>query len=260
MEKKMEVKERLKEKQTLKPELKSLKPELKKPENAKEAQVIADSAINEVTPVLQHAKEIEVTDQATYDVAMEGAAKCSRARARVEEVFGNARDLANKTHKAITSAIKSLVDPLKQAETFYGNKAYRWNQAETARLEAEEIARQKKEEADQKEENLNVASFLDAAGAHDEADILVEEEVHIAPRQIFAPAKPAGVSTRENFQWKCTDLRALVAAVYDGKVGLSVLTTADTVITKMVKALKHEAKLPGIKVWDTGTTSVKKKA
>ena len=243
----------------LKLELKILQPGLENPESVKDVEIVAETAIQEVEPVLEHAKQIEVVDQATYQVAMEGVVRCSKARARIENIFGEARDLANKAHKAITSAIKSLVDPLKQAEKMYGGKAYVWDRAEKARMQAEEIARVKKEEADKEEDNLGVATFLDSAGAHEEAERVLDEPVHVASRKVTGPARPSGTSAKENFQWECNDLKKLVEAVSLGKVPMSVLTTADTVITKMVKALKHETNLPGIKVWDVGTYAVKKK-
>lgn len=227
--------------------------------DADDAVVTAGLAIQEVTPILEHARSLEVTDQGSYEIAMEGAARCARGKARVEELFGEARDLAHKAHKAITGAIKRVTDPLKRAQDIYSRKAYAWEKAEKDRLEAEELARQEAEREKLEDQKADVAEFLDAAGAHDEAEQLLDEEpVSVAPRKVEGPTRPEGTSTRENWQWRCEDLKALVEAVASGGVPLSVVTTAGPVITKMVKALKGETNLPGIRVWDQGTVAVKR--
>ena len=50
----------------LKRELKIFKPELKNPKDAKEAEDLARTGVQELVPVLEHAKSIEVVDQITY--------------------------------------------------------------------------------------------------------------------------------------------------------------------------------------------------
>ncbi len=224
---------------------------------ADDVKTLAQSVALEVEPIVKHARELQVIDQQSYEIAMNAAARCGRGIDRIEKLFGEARELAHKTHKAITSAIGSLVNPLKMAQELYGSKGYSWKKAEQARLNAEELARREKEKAVKTDEKLDVAAFLDAAGAHDEAEQVLEQPVTVAPREVKV-ATPEGTSTRENWQWRCVDIRKLIDAVATGAAPVGVLTTADTVITKMVKALKAETKLPGIEVWDKGSVAVEK--
>ena len=231
---------------------------VKPAKGADDAKEMAVTALQDVAPILEHARNFEVVDDGTYDVAMEGVVRCSSARNRVETIFGEARDLANKAHKAITGAIKSLTDPLKQAEKLYGGKAYAWQKQEEDRLAAEERVRQETEKKKEEDKKVVVAEFLDMGGAHEDADRVLEEPVLVKPREVVGPAKPAGTSTRENMQWECTDLKKLVDAVHAGDAPLTALTTDDKVVTKLVKALKFETRLPGIRVWDAGTVAVRK--
>jgi hypothetical protein len=207
-------------------------------------------------PILEQAKAIEVTSEETFAAAMEGARRCKVAMDNVEGVFGDSRASAHRTWKAICTAIKSLVDPLEKARGLFDQKAYAWRESERKRLAAEERKRQAEAKRIEEEKLLAIAADLSEAGLEREADAMIAEPVRVEARAVEAP-KAEGVTFRENWQWEVTDLAALVRAVAEAKAPADAVTVNGPVVTKLVKALKANANLPGVRVWDAGTAVVR---
>jgi hypothetical protein len=219
-------------------------------------QVVAE----EVQPILDHANALVVNDEASYKLAMEGVVRCKQGIARVEKRFGESRELAHKLWKSITTAIGSITNPLQQAAGLYGTKAYTFEQAENKRRQEEAEAKEREEAKRREAEKTKVANFLDAAGETEEAIKVLEKPVEpVAPVKPQALAKPKGTSSRENWQWACEDLAALVKAAAAGQVPLAVVAVNEVTVTRMVKALKSETRLPGIRTWDAGTVAARVK-
>lgn len=204
-------------------------------------------------PIVEQAKAIEVVDEATFALAMDGKARCDRGVANVEDVFGETKKNAHATWQSITRAIKGLCDPLREAAALFERKAYAWRESERKRLAAEEKKRQDAARKREEDARLAIATDLSAVGLTKEADALIEAPVAVAPQAVEAP-KAAGYTFVENWQWECVELKDLVEAVAAGKAPLAFLTTADSAITKVVKALKASTTIPGVRVYDKGTT------
>jgi hypothetical protein len=142
---------------------------------------------------------------------------------------------------------------------------------EAERKAAEESARKAAEEARKEAEALAAA----AAEAEAKGDILGAQEAaqeaiaaaqaaesitHMAPVPVAAPAKLAGVSTREDWKAEVTDLLALVKAVAAGEASIELLEANQKVINQRAKALKAEFKVPGIRAYVVETVSARAKA
>ncbi len=208
----------------------------------------------EVRPILDAARAIAVTDEATYGEAMVLGAECAKRAARVEDLFKPSKDAAHRAWKTITSTVASLVDPLNEAKKLCTTKATRWRQAEQARRQAEQRAAEDVARKAAEETRLRAAVTLEQSGAPALAAQVLEAPVVAAPVEKAAAIRSEVKEVyRENWQVEVTDFDALVQAVGRRNVDLDVLSPNMTVLKARAKALKANLVLPGVRVWDEGT-------
>lgn len=134
-------------------------------------------------------------------------------------------------------------------------RAYAWQKAEEDRKskEAEEARRLAEEEAAAKrkveeEARLAAAERLSDAGMEEQAEEMLETPIEVEVEEVAAPApkvKVKGTSTLENWQFEIEDATR-IPRLY---------MIPDLVkIGKLVKALKGETNIDGVRVFDIGTT------
>ncbi len=212
-----------------------------------ESQVEAVRA--EIAPILAAAKAIEVVDEESHTKALGLAAECTKRSRKVEEVWAESREAAHRAWKTITETIAGFTKPLQEAARICNQKAYTWNKAEQdrRRVEAEKLERENAKKLE--DERLRQAEELAKAGKPKLADAVLEQPVEVAPVQAAPVEKPEGVSYRENwkFEIKSPDVLPREFLMPDEKK-----------IGQVVKAMKGATKIPGVFVWDAGTTVVRR--
>lgn len=124
-----------------------------------------------------------------------------------------------------------------------------------AAAEAERLAR---EEAAQAEA---AASEARARADEAQADLEVAEVAPVMPLQVAA--KAAGIGSRQNWKHEVTDLRALVSAAAAGLARgdtnlLGYLQANDKAIGAVVKSLKANTQIPGVRVYAEDGLSVRR--
>jgi hypothetical protein len=197
------------------------------------------------------ANALEVYNDESYAFALEIAKQCKDRSRRVQEMWKDAREHAHKAWQSITKTIASFVDPLEEAATICGRKAYAWKQEQERLAQEAERARQEQERRRIEDERLAQAERLQAEGHVQAANAVLNKEIEVAPKAVEKKTpKVAGVTYREN--WVCVvEDASLVPREY--------LTPDLTKIIKVVKALKGETRIPGVKAWDAGSTVIAKK-
>ena len=242
--------------------------------------------------VLSEANSLTVTDAESYkrgcdlSVACQTAIKAAKANPKLNEGWEAAKTL----HKWFTDLIASLTKPYADARKIVDEKTGRWHRAEQARVDAEnrerqrladEAARRKREEqAKIVEEEARVAREEQEAAAKatsDDADrkrieeaaaranvaaearaqAMREQPVLAAPVEKVEVTKVEGVSHRENWKADGEDLMVTIKAVAAGEAPVTVLTWDQKELTRMAKALKSTLRIPGVRVYDAGTTAVR---
>jgi len=212
----------------------------------------------EVRPVLDAARAIVVTDEATYGTAMEIAAKASGAAKHVEEVFRPAREAAHKAWKAVTETVASFVGPLDEAKRTCTTKAVRWRQVEETKRQAERRALEDAARKEAEEARLRAAVVLEESGAKALAQRVLDEPIKPLPVEAAAPIRSVARETiRANWQVEVVDFAALVKAVAAGTVDMDVLQPNMTVLRARAKALKCNFILSGVRAWDEGSVAFK---
>lgn len=208
---------------------------------------------------------IKIVNAESFALAVEDRAEIKRRRARIAELMNPICDAAYKTWKTAVAKRESLDAPFAEADKAYSRAqgAYDQEQArlrreaeeatrrERERLEAVERARVAAEEArlrkEEDDRRLAEAAEAEAAGDTEAAERILAAPVEtpvVAPRPIFVPPpavqapKAAGVSFRDNWDFEIVDA-ALIPREY--------LVPDETKLRGVVRALKHQTRIPGVR-------------
>jgi len=210
---------------------------------------------NEVNPVVAAAQSLVVNDATSCTQALELGKACSAKIKLVEDTLGPAKRKTREAYQEVMRVMNSFIDPLEAAKKLLSGMAYKWQKAEEERKrkEAEEARRLADEEAAAKRKveedaRLVAAERLSNAGMKEQADEMLETPIVVEVEEVAAPApkvKVKGTSTQENWQFEIEDVTR-IPRLY---------MTPDLVkIGKLVKALKGETNIDGVRVYDIGTT------
>jgi len=210
---------------------------------------------SEVNPVVAAAQSLVVNDATSYTQALELGKACSAKIKLVEDTLGPAKRKTYEAYREVLRLMQSFTDPLEAAKKLLSGLAYAWRKAEEERKrkEAEEARRLADKEAAAKRQaeedaRLAAAERLSNEGMKEQAEEMLETPIVVEVEEVAAPApmvKVKGTSTQENWQFEIEDATR-IPRLY---------MTPDLVkIGKLVKALKGETNIDGVRVFDIGTT------
>lgn len=210
-----------------------------------------------------------IADVDTCRKAKESLVVLKKAEDKVIGFFKDIKDAAHRAHKAITSKETEQLRPIKDARQQLSTLIYRFELEEAHRRREAERQAQEEERRRREAEAVAQAQELHAQGAPEMADQVLEQAIAAPPPVVTMPAtatKVQGVSSIANWQWRfascptgaewdglnATD-RARVLALLPREY----LRPDDKAITKVVKALKAGASIPGVEAFDAGTVMVR---
>lgn len=191
---------------------------------------------------------VKITDQQTYDTAVEMLTTASNWLKNAREFFKGMKDPAYAAWKKICSNENLVCDPTETGIKQIKSEIVRWDAeqererlAEQRRLE--EVARKQAED-----ERLAEAIQMEAQGASQEviAEVMeapvVVREIVVAERTY---EKSAAVIYRDNWGGSCDDLFKLVQFVAKNKQHLNLLSANGPALNQLAKALKENMQIPG---------------
>jgi len=152
---------------------------------------------------------------------------------------------AHEAHKTAKAAENKLVHPLDEAERHLKNQLSNYYmKLERDRREKEQ------EERKRREEELRKAEEAAAAGNEEEADEILEKVIkeEAAPVLVVPEKKTEGVSTRADWKWELVDI---------DKVPREFMMLDESKVTRYVKAMKKDAKIPGIQIRESISVAVR---
>ena len=197
---------------------------------------------------VKEANQIIIADQTSYKAAADWLKVIVILKKEVEGTFADPKQKAAAAHKSICAAEKTHLEPLQKAEAIVKSKMSTWY-AEQERKAREERLRLEAEQRKQDEERrLKEAVALESAGQKEEAEQVLAQEVTYAPIKIQVVEKVEGVSFRENWKWEIAD-QNIIPREY--------LMPDEKKINGLVRALKGETKISGIKVYAEKITSIR---
>jgi hypothetical protein len=202
----------------------------------------------------KYAATLLVNDQPTLDTANGFLKNIKLLIGKIDDSFDPQIDQAHKLHKSLLAEKKKFTAPLEESErivkrTIAGylaeeDRKRREAEAERARIEAEARA-----EADKK---LRAVEKAEAKGDFAKAEAIAQEAVNVMEAKIeAAPVVPdapvaSGLSLRKVWKFKIKDA-ALLPREY--------LIPDEVKIGRVVRALKDDAKIPGVSVYSEDDVS-----
>lgn len=223
----------------------------------------------EVMPLSEQIMMIRVQDQPTLRKANDFFLLIRQMRKKIGDVFDPiieaAKEAKKKADNARVIAIREkekIEEPLLRAEAFLNGQIVGYKREEDRkRSEEEEILRQeaikmemerrKKEEG----ERLAQAAELEAAGAKEEAEALINETVEeiAKPIEIYIPppetqkVKLEGATVKEYWHAEVFNLKALCKGIGEGKYPETWVNANMTPLNEQARSRGNEMKIDGVR-------------
>jgi hypothetical protein len=193
--------------------------------------------------VVDQAKAVKVVDVESYKFAGELWKGIGDMIKEVKATFDPICDAANKAHKAATAKRASFLDPL---ESVYKNVKRLMSDydAEQERIRREEEARLREIERQAEEERrLQEAIALEAQGEQEVAEAVMEAPVYVAP--VVLPKSTPKLQGGPVYR-TVTKFRVVNELI----IPRQFLVPDMVKIGGVVRALKNQANIPGIEIYD----------
>lgn len=231
-----------------------------------EADLVAERALS----LPEQARALRIADQASFGKAAEFLVGVKTLRREVDATFDPVIAASHASHRAALAAKKNVETPIAEAETIIkrGMGTYQAEQERIARelaekarkererIEAEARAREDEErrrlEREAEDRRIAEAAEAEAAGDIETAERILEQPAELVfvppaapafvPPPPPEPAKVAGVSFSERWDYEIVDERSLPREY---------LMRDDKKIGGVVRAMKGETKIPGVRVYST---------
>ena len=192
--------------------------------------------------LLSLATALTITDAKSYEFACELAKGVSALRTSIVDEFAEEKDRRYKAHRAVCDLEKRYLDGLVEPDKMLRAKITAYNEEQDKlQREQERIARDKAEK-EAEERRLQEAIRAEEQGRPDVAQKILETPA--APVAITLPRtetpKVNGLALVTNWYFKIED-RALIPDEY--------WILDETKISKVVKALKENTRIPGVTVF-----------
>lgn len=208
--------------------------------------------------VTERAKLVKISDQDTYDAATSMLLQeIIPFRKKWKDYWEGLRVPAYAAYQGILNKFNEGDKPAAEAERQVKSEIRRWDDEQERLRQEEQRKAQAAAEAAADEERLRAAIVAEESGASDEEVSSIVDAPVVAVAAPVAPtyAKASGVSKRDNWKAKVTDMKALVKAVAAGKVPLEYLQPNDQALNARAKADKQTMNIPGVVAWNDSIIS-----
>lgn len=203
--------------------------------------------------VVERSQIVKITDQSTYDDATRLLLEEIKPfRKRWKEFWEDIKRPMREALNAVQDKYNAADGPLEAAEAQVKAEIRRWD-VEQERIQQErQRAAQAVAEREAEEQRLRDAIVAEESGASsEEVSAIVEAPVvTVAPPVAPTYAKASGISRRDNWKAKVTDMKALVKAAAAGKVPIEYLLPNETALNARAKADKTTMAIPGVVAWN----------
>ncbi len=207
----------------------------------------------EALTVVESAKAIVIHDQITYDQA------CSLLldqikpfRKRWLSFWATMKEPAWATYQAIQKKFTEGDKPLEEAERQVKLEIAKWDEAQEKIRQQKQREEEERVRREEEEERLRIAAMAEESGAtEEEVNAIVDTPVTaVAPPVAPTYQKAAGISTRENYKARVTDMRRLCAAIAKGVVPVTYVLPNQSALDARAKADKLTMNVPGVQPYN----------
>jgi len=198
--------------------------------------------------LLDRAKTLKITDDASRKTAVDFSTSARKAIKILADEFRPDIDKAHQLHKDLLLRLNRLIQPFKEARSIVDKEIQRdYLERERERKEKEKIAREQAEHERKVQEMAlqHEAESLIKAGDMDGAESLLDAEVMVTPTvptpkvEKTTHSASGTITARTDIKVEVVDKRAVITAVFDGKL-------PDTILDINIGAAKRYAKAAGV--------------
>jgi len=203
----------------------------------------------EALTILEQTQGLRIVNQATYDQATGLLlSHIMPFRRKWLAYWSEVKEPAYRAYQAIQKKFVEGDKPLEDAEKRLKDEIRRWDAEQEQIRQRLQREAEAKARADEEEERLRVATLAEESGATaEEVNAIVDAPVTaVAPPLPPTYQKAAGVSTRENWKAKVTDIKKLCAAVAKGTVPITYVLPNDSALNARAKSDKGTLNIPGV--------------
>ena len=208
--------------------------------------------------VVRRSQAIQITNQESYDIATHLLLnEIKPMRARWQAYWAPIKESAYRSYKGILDKLNEGDKPLGDAEGKIKSAIAKWNtEQERIRQAQQRAAQEGAERLEREQREAEALQAIDAGLPEDQVEaILSAAPVAVAP--VLAPTyqKAAGVSTRDNWVCRVTDLKKLCAAVAKGTVSESYVLPNESALNARARAEKGTLNIPGVQAYNSPIVS-----
>lgn len=196
----------------------------------------------------ERAKQLAVVDEPTYKNAVDVLKDIAGLKKQINDHHKPMIESAHATHKATIEARDRFLKPLDVANEIIRKSVSEWT-AEQQRLQAKaQREAQEKARKEAEERQLAEAEKAEAENKPEVAEAIISKPVEVAPvkvEPIFQ--KAAGTTTVTTWKAEVVDLKALCAAIGEGKVSTDAIQANMTYLNGLARTMKESMAIPGVK-------------
>jgi len=228
--------------------------------------VLADDGQQLETKALtlsERAAAIQITNQPTYDGAVEFLKGVKDLRGEAEAHHRPVIDAAHKAHKAALEALKRIDGPLESAERAVKAKIGTWDMEQERIRRAEEDRLRREQELAREAELEKQLETAEQEGATQEEVLAMIEQTAFqaaAPPVVAPPTfqRAAGIQTRKQLKVRVTDEAALKTFAGGNRAYHNLLTVNTVALNALLRAQGAAMQIPGVQVYEEATVGVRR--
>jgi hypothetical protein len=192
------------------------------------------------------AKSIVVNNQSSYEAAGAFLKNIKALRFEIQNTFKPIISKAHATWKEAIAQQKQVEEPLIDAENVIKPKIGTYLDEQEAKRREEEARLLKEAKEREEASRLKEAEELEKAGEHEAAEAVISQPVDPTPVVLPKSQKVDGISKRENWLYQVVDAN---------KIPREYLCVDTVKIGQVVRALKSNCRIPGVRVYKETTVA-----
>lgn len=214
---------------------------------------------DESLEVAETLDKITVTDQIEYDELGERLKVAVEFTDRAEAFFNPWRELFYKPYQAVLDRKRQVLATVEGSLKAAKNRMLTFEREERQRAETAARIAQDQQRKDEEERRLALATEVEKAGLAQPVVDAILEAPSTAPTITSRPiSRPAGLSSRQNWQAEVYDLDKLFeAAARDRSLRVYFLINQPS-LNKAASISKTELAIPGVRAVDKGSLAVRR--
>jgi len=213
------------------------------------AQVDNEGALRTDLVLMTTQAAIVIEDQATYDQASLFLLRVVQPwRKRWKEYWSPLKESAFKAHKEVCKKYDEGDAPAEQLESAIKREIRNWDEKQVRLEQARQRAAQEAAEEKERADRAAQAFFAEEAGVPAEQVEAITSAPILAVAEPVAPSykRVSGISTRDNWVARVTDIKKLCLAVAKGQVSVEYVLPNQQALDKRAKADKTTLNIPGV--------------